>query len=158
MTTSSIADYILDNIQKKIKGEPHIHYALQGENRNAVLLEAYVKAKILENSVQIFTYIPDDAIVFQKDLLQSIYQSESKIWADLIMNLSRASPQHFVFIEDFDKLITWIDPRYDLSSRLVEARNLYMTVSATSEPKLVNPLNKSNSPYWKNDYFKIIRV
>jgi len=157
-----IVDYILENIEKKIEDQPFKHYALQGENRTKYLLEAYRKAIIKYlNSNHIFRYILGNEINEKKEFLSSFMEHEDQAgWRTLTQRLEKDPKQYFLFIESFDELIMRIDSNYALSDKLVRINNLYMTVTASSNPETNACLIKTNSPYspYSHWYFRIVLI
>jgi hypothetical protein len=148
----ALVDYILENIEKKMKGERCVHFALEGEKANEVLFEAYKKAQKFSDKNNHFSYITK--AITPSLFLSKILNNNTDTMENLLAQLDdKNSDRYFAFVQDFDAIISAIDPQHKLGGHLVSSPNLYLTVSSTSNPETVGMLGKINSPYWLDSYF-----
>lgn len=154
----SLVDYILNNIEKKIKGEPCIHYALQGAGAQDVLRDAYQKAsKKFKDKNNKFILISQ--AITPSLFISKILNNDTDTMDNLMAKLEdKTKGNYFVFVQDFDRIMSAIDKEHKLGFHLVSINHLYLTISATSNPETVGILNKMNSPYWLDSYFRFVQV
>lgn len=157
-----IVDFILEDIEKKIARRLSIHYALQGKRRVDILKQTYEKALTrYEDLEHFFIYITEENIKNKNDFLCSIIEKDFSNyvgWRELARYLMGDSRQRFIFVEEFDGLITRIDKDYSLSESIIKMDNVYVTITSSSNPETIAPLVKTNSPYWLHDYFRVVNL
>jgi len=157
-----VIEGILENIQLKIDNKPCKRYALEGEKRLELLMEAYTKAVPTYAGQALLNYIYKGHINSKQEFLTTILGervSNNIDWKGLVKLIKNDQTLHLVFVEDYDDLITRIDTeedsRYALSEKLVKMKNLYLTITSSGNPETIKVF-LPNSPYDLHSYFSFV--
>jgi hypothetical protein len=153
--SSNIAEYIADNIGNRIAGLPYVHFMLQGKEAAGQVHKAFqLASKAFKAPQNHFAEITDATTKhdFVSQALPGCY-----CCSDL---KARADENFFLFVQEFDKILQNVDPEHTLAQRLVQLNNVYLTVTATQNPKTIGMLSRTDSPFspWNRDYFRTVFV